>query len=339
MADNPLDPNQTQKGLFDTVPPAATAPATPAVSTATATPATATGFQAAPYTPDPEKGTVQGQLKNVLSERSPLQQIDARDANEGMNNRGLLNSSLALGAVQEARYKNALPIAQADAGVYDKAMTNTANVENAARQFNAGAENAASQTNAQLGTSVSATNAQEANKIELAGLDAQTRVALGNLDVAARVKLAAIDTNSRLLIQTNASASEMYSQSVRNIADISRDPNLRPAAKQAAIDSQLNMLNQGLRQLQEVATTGPANVENLDISQFFNRYAQVAQMTQAQIDAETSRLQAAVNAAPKNSVTYRQAVEALNDFTSLARQAQAVNAPADTQSLNLAEGF
>lgn len=339
MATNPLDPTQPQNGLFNTPPPTATAPTTPTAATATSTPAVATGFQAAPYTVDQNKGTVQGQLADVMSKDSPLQRIDVRNANEEMNARGLLSSSLAIGSAQDARYKSALPIAQADAGIFDKAMTNTANVENAARQFGAAAENDVSKTNAQLATSIAATNAQEANKIGLAGLDAQTRIALGNLDVAARTKLAAIDTNARILVQTNASASEMYAQAVRNIADLSRDPNLRPDAKQAAIDSQLNMLNQGLRQLQEVATTPPAQVDGLNLSQFFNRYTQVAQMTAPQIEAERARLQAAVNATRENTVQRRQAIEALNSFNTLAAQAQAANAPADTQSLNLAEGF
>lgn len=341
MTTNPLDPNQNQNGLFNTTPPAATAPQTPAVTSATAVPASATGFQAAPYTVDESKGTVQGQLKTIVDKGSPLQQLAVRDANDQMNQRGLLNSTLAIGAAQDAVYRTALPIAQADAGVYDKAMTNTANVENAARQFGAAAENTASQTNAQLGSSIAATNAQEANKLGLAGLDAQTRIALGNLDVAARTKLAAIDTNSRVLIQTNASASEMYNQAVKNIADISRDPNLRPTAKQAAIDSQLNLLNQGLSQIQEVSTTNPLEIEGLNISQFFKMYSELSNMTPEQYRTQRQRLVNRLNSINPSDrpAEYEAARRALNDFDKLVPVIQTANAPANTQTLNLAEGF
>lgn len=341
MATNPLDPTQNKNGLFNTAPPAATAPQTPAVTSATAVPATATGFQAAPYTVDENKGTVQGQLKTIVDKGSPLQQLAVRDANDQMNQRGLLNSSIAIGAAQDAVYRTALPIAQADAGVYDKAMTNTANVENAARQFGAAAENTASQTNAQLGSSIAATNAQEANKLGLAGLDAQTRIALGNLDVAARTKLAAIDTNSRILIQTNASAAEMYAQAVKNIADMSRDPNLRPAAKQAAINSQLNLLNQGLSQLQEVSTTSPLEIEGMNISQFFRQYTVLANMTPQQYEATRQRLTA--NLASINQAAYPNryatALRELQEFNAMVPVIQTANAPANTQALNLSEGF
>lgn len=344
MPTNPLDPPQNptpQNGLFNTPPPTAPAPVTPPAATATPTTATSVGFQAAPYTVDADKGTVQGQLKSIVDKGSPLQQLAVRDANAQMNQRGLLNSSLAVGAAQDAVYKTALPIAQADAGVYDKAMTNTANVENAARQFGAAAENQASLTNAQLASSIAATNAQEVNKMGLAGLDAQTRVALGNLDVAARQRLAAIDTNSRILIQTNASASEMYGQAVKNIADLSRDPNLRPDAKRAAIDSQLNLLNQGLRQLQEVSTTNPLEIEGLDVSQFFKMYSVLSNMTPQQYAAKEKQLISRLASLryEDNPEAYQAASRELKEFYKLVPVIQAANAPANTQSLNLQEGF
>jgi hypothetical protein len=54
-----------------------------------------------------------------------------------MNTRGLLNSSLAVGAGQSALYDAALPIAQQDAQTFTQAGLSNQQARNTADQFNA----------------------------------------------------------------------------------------------------------------------------------------------------------------------------------------------------------
>ena len=117
--------------------------------------AQATAAQAGTTTWEPGKdATVQGQLVNVLDAGGPLMDRATTRANQQMNARGLLNSSIAVGAGQSALYDAALPIAQQDA-----------QTKAAAGQFNANASNTANLTNAGLTTDVSRSNAQEQNNM------------------------------------------------------------------------------------------------------------------------------------------------------------------------------
>ncbi len=59
--------------------------------------------------------TVANQLQGIIAAESPLMQQAQTRSMQGMNERGLLNSSMAVGAGQSALYDAALPIAQADA--------------------------------------------------------------------------------------------------------------------------------------------------------------------------------------------------------------------------------
>jgi len=71
----------------------------------------------APTTITPgEKSTVSGQMGNLLDENSRYLQLARTNAMQGMNARGLVNSSIAVGSSQDAAIRAALPIAQQDAG-------------------------------------------------------------------------------------------------------------------------------------------------------------------------------------------------------------------------------
>lgn len=62
-----------------------------------------------------EKDTVQGQLGSMLDSDSPLMKQAATMGKQQANQRGLLNSSMGVGAAQNAMIRNAMPIAQQDA--------------------------------------------------------------------------------------------------------------------------------------------------------------------------------------------------------------------------------
>ena len=269
---NPMTPGTP--GIL-TAPPTPAPPAPYTANAGTAQKATAFGYTPEGFTVDP-KQTVQGQITNIIGKDSQLmQQADTR-ARQQMQGRGLLSSSAAVGAGQAAVVDAAMPIAQQDANTYANANTNTQNAKNAALNFGAGAQNQASQTNAQLGTNVSLTNAAAANKAledsfqaktnyGLATLDANTKLALGNLDATTKLRLTQMENDNRQALQANQGAASMFNQVATAIANISQNPNFTKEAKDAAIASQLSLLNEGLTQQGAVA--------GLDLGSYFQQGA------------------------------------------------------------------
>ena len=160
----PVNPQPTSTGTINTPAPTAVAPAVTGYipASATAVEATGTGYTPTAYTVTPEQ-TASGQIKSLIDENSPLMQQAQTRAAQKMNERGLLNSSQAIGAGQAALYEAATPIATANAAAYNNAMTNTANAANRASEFGAGATNTASSQNAQFVTNTSQFNAAAAN--------------------------------------------------------------------------------------------------------------------------------------------------------------------------------
>ena len=215
-------------------------PTAPA-ATATAGQANATG-----QTIDPATGTVQGQLSGILAQNSPLMQQAHAAALGQMNQRGLLNSSMAVGAGQNAVIQNALPIAQQDAQAY-----------NAAQQFSANAENQASTTNAQLNTGVSTSNAAASNQVQLTNMDQAFKTAIANetagnqvviqqLGDATKQTLAGIEADYKTLMQTSASASDMDRQTLDAISKVVGDAGMNAAAKTEALNGYIGWLKNGM---------------------------------------------------------------------------------------------
>jgi len=136
----------------------------------------------------PEQQTVQGQLQGIIASNSPLMQQAQTTALQQMNKRGLLNSSMAVGAGQQAVISQALPIASADAAAYqtqNKFNAEQANVAAAANQaatneaskFGATAENVAAAANQAATNEASKFGASAANTAELSNVSATNRAA------------------------------------------------------------------------------------------------------------------------------------------------------------------
>lgn len=175
------------------IPPSPTAAPTTATSppaVAAASTADATGYTAVPFEVKPDQ-TVAGNVDSLLSADSPLMQRAVARANAQANQRGLLNSSLAVSAGQSALYDAATPIATTDAQIKAQAATNTANATNAARQFGAGAINTAALTNAQLNTGISQSNAASANAQTLQKIQADTSLTMQDKQVQSQQLIAA----------------------------------------------------------------------------------------------------------------------------------------------------
>lgn len=94
-----------------------------------------TGSQFTPTTTafDESKG-VAGRVDSITSKDSPLMQRAATRAQQGMNARGLTNSSIAIGAGQSAVIDAATPIANADANLFQQqGLANQTSLNDAAR--------------------------------------------------------------------------------------------------------------------------------------------------------------------------------------------------------------
>jgi len=176
-----------------------------------ATAGTSTGYDPTKWNVDAGQ-TVSGQLKDILDSGSPLlKQAEAR-SNMRMNSRGLLNSSLAVGAGQSALYDAALPIAQADAQTNAQSANFNANASNVASQFGADAANKQSlvnqdATNRAAEFQAGATNQANATNQEATNRAAEFAAAAGNRlieqsnTVTAQARTADAEAANKVLMQ------------------------------------------------------------------------------------------------------------------------------------------
>lgn len=266
-------------------------PTNPTYATATTDwldPTKAQGLMGAPVTPtaiqptnynatavavDPTKATVAGQLKGIIDAGSPLMTTAATRAKQAANAAGLMNSSMAVQAGEQAVIQTALPIAQQDASTYFNAATTNAAAENAANQFNSAAEMDVGKANTAAGLQAQQFNAQQQNAITSQKIDLQAKaeqfnasqsndMTKLNLDMTNKQELAAIEANYKNLMQANASSSEIYKQAVKNITDIMTNSSLGQTAKDTAVQNQIAMLRKGL----EISGA----VASLDLGQYLD---------------------------------------------------------------------
>ena len=244
-----------------TIPPTATtATTTPAdpfkIDTTQLAKAPTQDVAAATMNVDPDK-TVNGLLAKYLKTSNPIMQQAEATARQAANSRGLANSSLAVGAAQQAVTNSMLPVAQQDATTYNNAEQFNANAENSARQFTAGAVNSANQQqaglvanaltqNASMGNQSAQFNAQQANAQSQFNASQQNELLKTTLDMNNRETLAGIEANYKTLMQANSSAGELYQQAVKNITDIQGNKDMDAGTKASAIQNQLSYLKTGI---------------------------------------------------------------------------------------------
>lgn len=167
--------------------------------------------------------TMYGQMQNIVAEDSPWLQMAKTSAKQAMNDRGLLNSSMAVGAAQQAAYQAAMPIAQFDAN----AKKSVGDMQFQANQ----------QTNLQ--------NATQGNAMEQFNAEAANKATLANMDTATKLALADVEANYKTLMQADAEAGKLYTTVLNNITDINSNSTMDATAKTAAIDAQKQLLKSG----------------------------------------------------------------------------------------------
>lgn len=217
-------------------------PATPAVNA-----------NAATAMQDQDKGTVAGQVRGLIAANDPLQQLAITQAKQQMNERGGLNSSMAIGAAVDAQNRAALPIAAADADAANRfALTNAANqqqvnlgnadtankinilateAKNTSNQFGAQQANAMNTTQAQLNADTAKLNTQQQNAMVISQLDNQNKTSLAN-----------IQSQYQNTLGSSKAASDLFNATMTQINNIQQNSAMNAATKQANVDQSLQML-------------------------------------------------------------------------------------------------
>jgi len=177
---------------------------------------TASQAQTNVWNVDPTKQTTSGQLGEILKTDNPLMQTAATQAKQDANNRGLINSTMAVQAGQQAMINSATPIAQNNASTYaSNAQFNTQQA-NAMGQFNSAEQNKLLQT---------------------------------SLDLNNRTELANIEANYKNLMQANSSAYSTWQQTLKNISDIQTNADMDAKTKTAAVKEQTDLLKNSFSML------------------------------------------------------------------------------------------
>lgn len=181
------------------------------------------------------------QLSGVLSSGSQLMQQSATMGNQQAAQRGLLNSSMGIQAAQNAMIQNATPIAQANA-----------NALNQSSQFNAQSQNQQTTANQQAQNSIAQSNVQQQNATNTWSAGQTNEALMKSMDLDSREQLMGVEANYKTLMQVNSSASGMYEQMLKNMADIQGSKDMDAGTKASAIQNQLTYLRTGMTMLQNM---------------------------------------------------------------------------------------
>jgi len=131
-------------------------------------------------TQDQQMGTVQGRVASILDANSPLMQRARARANQASSARGLSNSSMAVGAAQNAVINTAMPIANADAASYNQISRDNQNANNSMLQFNAGNRQQVNLNNAAAQNRMTEFNASNRQQVNLNNSAAANNMASRN---------------------------------------------------------------------------------------------------------------------------------------------------------------
>lgn len=162
--------------------------------------ATGNGYNSTDWA-DGEDQTVSGQVRRIIDENGPLSQRATARAQGEMNARGLINTSIGVGAEQAALYDAALPIAQQDAAT-------AAN----RGQFNAGQRTSASQFGAAAGNTANLANQQSTNQASAFTAGAKDAASAANQAATNQQNLVNQSSRNEALAQGAAATNSLQTQ-------------------------------------------------------------------------------------------------------------------------------
>jgi len=212
----------------------ATNSATSTSSTQSSTPTPQSLGLPATWTISPDQ-TVEGRINNLTDPNNPLIAQARSRALGTMNGRGLLNSSIAMGAADSAAYDAATPIATADAANASKVAGYNTDQKNQFAIKNL--DDATNRYNIDTSAKTSRDNAQ---------LSADTQVKIKQLDAEQQSKLEEIKSKDNAIIQNSNIASSAYDKYANTLYNNSVNKDMTPEARYQADQNAFNIYQQQL---------------------------------------------------------------------------------------------
>jgi hypothetical protein len=221
--------------------------------------------------------TVQGRLEGLLSQGSKYMKVAESKANELSNKRGILNSSMAVGAAQKANIESALPIAQQDAGAFDLRERGNQAAQNQAGQFNAGqdqqmtqtnmaSDNAAGQFNSGQDQQNSQFNATQQNSMAQEQWSQESSMAhdatMASLNSSLESGIIDQKAFANLRGQFLDSMTGLASESQINISEIQANANIPATEKTKLIENQIKMRDADMKAISELFSKMPMWQQN-----------------------------------------------------------------------------
>ena len=235
--------------------------------------------------------TVQSQLQGIIASNSPLMQQAQTGAKQQMNQRGLMNSSMAIGAAQDAVIRQALPIAQQDAQTYSRSGEFNANVANQMAQFNVGQENTARQFGASASNQASLANQAAQNTAAQFTAGASNQASLANQSAA--------NTAAQFSANASNTASQQYAQSLNATVNKMMDQSMQIALANADATTKIELQNIDAQTRKDLAATEAAYKNQMQASassnEIFQQVTKNISDIMANPDLDTAAKQSAVN--------------------------------------------
>ena len=210
--------------------------------------------------------TTQGQLQSIMDPNNPIIQQARTGAMERMNDRGMVNSSIATTAGDAAAYQAAIPIAASDAATYAKAAGYNANMPN---EFATNAMNRAmalEQSRIQAASSKYSADTSASTQLSTANLSAETQRLINTMDNTQKTQALQVQTANSTLLQTNGQAATAFNTAMNAIDRITQNNQMDGNTKTQATSAVYQQLQTQLRVLQ--STSGLNLSKQLDLSNY-----------------------------------------------------------------------
>lgn len=200
----------------------------------------------------PVATTAEDRIQGILSRGGPLMQQAATAGKQQAASRGLLNSSMAIGAAQGAVINAAGQIGTADANAINQMAATNAGAVNSANQFNSNALNQGAQFNAsnqQQTSQFNATNEQQASQANQQATNATNQFNANTQNQAGQFNATATNDFAKLNTQNQNTANQWNAQQQNEAVTKTLDINSR---------EQLANIEANYKQLMQVNSSAEA---------------------------------------------------------------------------------
>lgn len=226
-----------------------------AAPTSTPVPAPSAGIVASTMTADQRQlqpgGTVQDRLQGVIDQNGALMKLAEGRAMQAANSRGLLNTSMAVGAGQKAVLDAAMPIASQDAEAFNRQQLTNQDANNSAKQFNAGAENTAKLAKLDADLKTWSQNSQQSHAEFMSKLDHWKNLGTINAEAYANLKGKYVDA-----------ATQLHDTMLINISEIQKADNMTADVKTKLIEQQQKMAEGSIKAMSTLYSSLPMWQQN-----------------------------------------------------------------------------